>query len=275
MAASSRDITLRGLAAAERALRRTRFWLAKSRKSSTAPAETNDADEWNELYSAPISPVTSMTSPVARALEKLSAPGETLLEAGCGSAALSAELAVAGRVIELADFSQAILDRALRLFALSKLPPPKTTLADLTRPLPWADNAVDITWSSGVLEHWTDAELLPIVCEMARISRRRVIALVPNAASVFYRWGKWAGETSGVWPYGRELPRGSMRQVFESAGLRNVIESTVWSERSIEFLHFLDPETARHVGEWWNSLPADDPLRIAQGYLVLTVGSKA
>jgi len=179
---------------------------------------------------------------------------------------------VVGRKIELADFSQGVLDRARGLFQRSSLPVPKTTLADLTKPLPWKDASVDITWSSGVLEHWTDEELVPIVSEMARISRRRVISLVPYAGSVLYRWGKWSAETSGCWPYGRELPRQTLRPVFQKVGLSRIVESTIWSDQALGFLAFVDPEIQREVGRWWESLPENDILRQTQGYLLLTTG---
>ena len=101
------------------------------------------------------------------------------------SRTLSAELATVGRVIELCDFSQPILDRAVKLFEASKLPVPGTCLADLTASLPWEDNAVDTVWSSGVLEHWTDEELIPIVSEMAGVCSKSLISLVPMRAASF------------------------------------------------------------------------------------------
>lgn len=264
----------KALALVERTARRLRRRLAPPKGDGIQPEETNSPEDWARLYEPTITAVGALCSPLATALAGLSQPGETLLEAGCGSATISAELSREGRVVELADFSQAILDRAVKLFANSGLPTPGTTLADLTKPLPWAANAVDITWSSGVLEHWTDEELVPIVAEMARISRRRVVSLVPYAGSLFYRFGKWEAEATGIWPYGRELPRESLRAVFERAGLRNVAESTVWSEQALEFTHYLDPELRRRAREWWASLAEDDILRRTQGYLLLTIGEK-
>jgi len=131
---------------------------------------------------------------------------------------------------------------------------------------------VDVTWSSGVLEHWTDDELVPIVRELARISRRRVVSLVPHAGCVAYRWGKAVAEAEGTWPYGRELPRSSLRGVFEAAGLHRVEERTLWSEAGLEFLHFVDSEVRRSFADWFRHLADNDPIRIQQGYLLLTVG---
>src|SRR5262249_54854403 len=134
---------------------------------------------WEQICLTPVSPVKGLCSPVARAVADLTATGDLLLEAGCGSGALSAELATAGRRLEPCGFSQAVLHRASQLVKASGLPVPRSVLCALTRPLPWPDRAVDVVWSSGVLEHWTDEELVPIVRDMARISRKRVISLVP------------------------------------------------------------------------------------------------
>jgi SAM-dependent methyltransferase len=235
-------------------------------------ARPPDAAAWERVCLTPVAPVHGLSNPVARALAGLTAPGDVLLEAGCGSGTLSAELATAGRVIELCDFSQAILDRAAELFRLSGLAPPRLTLCDLTRPLPWPDRALDVVWSSGVLEHWTDDELLPIVGEMARVSRKCVVSLVPYAGCVFYRLGKHLAEENGRWPYGREIPRQTLRPVFERAGLSGVREWTVWEEWGPRLLGLADAELERVVCAWWGSLPPDDPVREGQGYLLLTVG---
>jgi SAM-dependent methyltransferase len=235
-------------------------------------AKPNNAAAWEEVRYAPLELVTQLSSPVAMAVADLTKAGDVLLEAGCGSGKHSAELATAGRVIELCDFSQRVLDRAGELFELSRLPAPRRTLCDLTKPLPWAEGAVDTTWSSGVLEHWTDEELLPIVREMARISRKCVISLVPSARCLFYRLGKQLAEAKGRWPYGRELPRSSLRSVFEKAGLHRVREYSIWPEWGPKMLGAADRSYQIFVEKWWASLPSDDPVKAEQGYLLLTVG---
>ena len=235
-------------------------------------ARPNDAAAWEEIRYAPLEPVTQLSSPVARAVADLTDSGDVLLEAGCGSGKHSAELATAGRVIELCDFSPRVLDRAAELFESSRLPSPRRTLCDLTQRLPWADGAVDATWSSGVLEHWTDDELLPIVGEMARISRKCVISLVPSARCLFYRLGKQLAEVKGRWPYGRELPRSSLYSVFKKAALHRVREYSIWPEWGPKMLGATDRGFQIFVEKWWSSLPDDDAVKADQGYLLLTVG---
>lgn len=235
----------------------------------------NSPSEWSALYPDTEEVVREVESPVARAVLDLTEAGDVLLEAGCGHARLSAQLALTGRVIELCDFSPEILDRAAALFQRSKLPAPRLTLADITRPLPWPDGAVDWVWNSGVLEHWTDEELAPMVKEMARVSRKGVISLVPSARSVFYRLGKHLMEDAGLWPYGRELPRASLAPVFQAAGLQSIREFTIVPEQALLLLRPTDPGIYALVSSWWSNLPPDDPLQKDQGYLLVTLGLKS
>ena len=235
----------------------------------------NSASEWSALYPDRNEIIAAIQSPVARAIVDLTSAGDVLLEAGCGHARLSAELSLAGRTIELCDFSQDILDRAATLFRRSNLPVPGRTLADITRPLPWPDGSVDWVWSSGVLEHWTDEELAPILKEMTRISRKGVISLVPNARSVFYRLGKHLMEGAGLWPYGRELPKATLEPVFQGAGLRSIREFTIVPEEALLLLRPTDPSIYALVSNWWINLPPADPLLHDQGYLLVTVGFKS
>ncbi len=274
MARTPSQITAGALARLERLLRTLRRRLTRPRATARTD-RPNNAEEWSQLYADHLQPVRTLSSPIAEAIAQLTQPGDVVLETGCGAAAISAELATAGRIIELADFSDAILQRARQLFAVSGLAEPRTTLCDLTRPLPWPDRAVDVCWSSGVLEHWTDAELVSVVRELARITRKRVVSLVPYSGCLAYRWGKSVAEAEGTWPYGRELPRASLRTVFEQAGLQRVTESNLWSAAGFNFLDFVDSEIRRRAVAWFESLPADDPLRAQQGYLLLTVGEIA
>jgi ubiquinone/menaquinone biosynthesis C-methylase UbiE len=234
----------------------------------------NNAEEWEREYLSIAEPIKGLNHPVAHVMADLTYEGDILLEAGCGSGEISAELAYIGRRIELADFSSKILDRAAEVFRLSGLSKPNLTCCDLTiSPWPWPDNAVDIVWSSGVLEHWSDEELIPIVSEMSRISRRKVISFVPHATSIFYRVGKDYAERTGTWPYGQEIPRHSLQHVFEAAGLLDIQEWDILSEHSLVFLDMIDPKFREAASNWWNNLASDDPARIGQGYLLVTVGN--
>lgn len=217
--------------------------------------------------------MTGLTSPIAQVIVDLTAPNDFVFETGCGSAEISAQLGWVGRRIALADFSQSILGRAEAVFVASALTPPLLVNLDLAEvPWPIADRSFDVTWSSGVLEHWTDEEIGPIVSEMARVSRKMVISLVPNSRCVFYRLGKHVAEQTRTWPYGRELPRSTLRQVFEAAGLEHVQEWDIMPREAASFLDFVDPELSHAARQWHDGLTRDDPAMAGQGYLLVTIG---
>ncbi len=233
----------------------------------------NNTEEWERQYLSPPKAITELQHPVAQLMADLTDEGDVSLETGCGSAQISAELAYAGRRIELADFSQKILDQAAEIFRLSKLPEPTLKCCDLTVfPWPWSDRAVDVGWSAGVLEHWTDEEIMPMFMEMARISRKQIISLVPHSNSLFYRLGKDHAERSGTWPYGRELPRHTLRHIFAAVGLTDIREWDILAEHSLVFLNMIDSKLYETATKWWNSLEPNDPVKTGQGYALVTVG---
>ena len=269
-----KNFAFRALRKTEKVARRWRLKLEAdvARDGARQKERPNTVAEWEKVYLTPVQSVSALTNEIARTIVDLTAPGDVLLETGCGSGVLSAEVATTGRKIELADFSPQILNRAAQLFAMSKLTEPRRTVCDITKALPWPDRAVDVTWSSGVLEHWTDDEIRPIVREMARVSRKRVVSFVPYAGCVFYRWGKHVAEAKGEWPYGREMPRASLRAIFEEAGLVRIQERTLSADEGLYYLHFVDETTQEQARAWWHSIATEDPIRQRQGYLLLTVG---
>jgi 2-polyprenyl-3-methyl-5-hydroxy-6-metoxy-1,4-benzoquinol methylase len=228
--------------------------------------------EWEHIYITEPKPVLGLTSSTAKALLNLSKPGDSCIEMGCGSGIISAELAIEKRDITLCDFSPEILAGAKRLFKVSSLPEPETILLDISKKLPIPDNKYDLVWSSGVLEHWEDQELLPIVQEMARISRKYVVSFVPNASSLFYRVGKFIEEYRGTWIYGKEIPRESLKKIFKSANLHNISESIISDDLAINWFRKVNPDLYPIISKWWNSLKDDDPVKRNQGYLLVTIG---
>src|SRR5690606_24012991 len=107
-------------------------------------------------------------------------------------------------------------------------------------------------------EHFDPHIIEHIVTESARIARRRVVALVPNAKSVPYRLGKRHQEQSGEWSWGREEPFATLRDVFERAGLIDVQEWTVAPEHALQFLTGTDQQaTKSELLAFYASLSAD------------------
>lgn len=200
------------------------------------------------------------------------APGQSLLELGSGTGALSAALAHAGRHCALLDFSRESLALGAAVFGQLALAG-RFCEADVLSALPFADRSFDCVWSSGLLEHFDDDRIDHIVAESARLARRAVIALVPNAGSIPYRLGKFAQERAGTWPWGREDPKQSLRATFERAGLDRIREWTIAPHHALEFVE--DPGLRGAFTAFYDSLSADELTELGQGYLLVTVGEPA
>lgn len=213
---------------------------------------------------------------VGALIETFIEPGSSLLEAGSGSGALSAHLVQRGYRTTLLDQSPVALELSRQVYERFDLKGEFVT-GDLFG-MPFSDDEFDCVWNSGVLEHFSDERIVEGLMEMTRITRRLVIVLVPNAASVFYRAGKWALERAGTWAYGQEYPRYSSGELFERAGLRLVGEGYLGMDLGIEWLQnlgALDKGVTTLLHHWSNSLGQEDqPIRRALSYLLATVGEK-
>jgi hypothetical protein len=139
--------------------------------------------------------------------------------------------------------------------------------------LPFKDGEFDCVWSSGLLEHFISAERQTMLREWMRVTSDRILVLVPNAASVAYRVGKAVQEEGGTWPYGLEIPILSLRNDFESIGLRVVQEYSVGARHALNFLP--GDHVLRNALAVWMQDKTDQELRDCnQGYLLITKGSK-
>jgi glycosyltransferase involved in cell wall biosynthesis/ubiquinone/menaquinone biosynthesis C-methylase UbiE len=209
------------------------------------------------------------------ALLETTAPGETCLELGSGTGELSARLQRRGRAVSLLDFSQASLDFARELF--DRLGAEGAFVrGDVLGRLPHDDCSVDVVWSSGLLEHFEPAQIDHIVRESARVARRRVVALVPNAKSLPYRLGKDRQERTGEWTWGKEEPFATLRDVFARAGLVDVREWTVAPEHALQFLTGPEQqEMRRDLAAFYATLSPQALRAMDQGYLLVTVGTVA
>lgn len=201
--------------------------------------------------------------------------GETVLELGSGTGELSAHLASNGRATTLFDFSRECLSFAKQVFDSLGLEA-HYVQGDVLQRLPFEDHSIDVIWSSGLLEHFTPEQIGGIVAESARVARKRVVSLVPNANSLAYRIGKDQQERSGRWIWGKETPMATLEPVFRAAGLQQIREYSIAPEHALTFLDA--PEFAdlrRTLGETIARLSPDLLLQLNQGYLLVTVGDVA
>jgi malonyl-CoA O-methyltransferase len=236
-------------------------------------------EEWAES-------ITRSTTPaiVADAIRNGNAPlwlmpivsesmdGDTLLELGSGTGELSAHLTRNGRNTVLLDFSSDALKFASETFGELGIVG-EFVKGDVLGRLPFEDQSIDVVWSSGLLEHFSDSEIEQIVRESVRVAKKRVISLVPNAASLAYRLGKSSQELGGRWIWGKENPKLTLAHVFAAAGLHHIREYSIAPEHSLTFMDV--PELAglrNELAKTFAILQPEILNTFQQGYLLVTIG---
>lgn len=243
-------------------------------KTTEKTVKPNSPEEWDKMYLSGVEPYKLEYSEIGELILKYTYNGESLLETGCGSGELSAYLANNGRLVSICDFSAKILNQTVDRFKVSKLKLSGSHIVDITKTFPFEQNEFDVVWSSGVLEHWEDGEMLDVLKESVRVARRCVISFIPNNKSIAYRFGREKCESFGISPWGREIPRGSLKTLFQEAGLNNVHEEVVADYMAISFIGKLYPAFAEEFSKWWSELEEKDEVKASQGYLLFTIGYK-
>lgn len=207
-------------------------------------------------------------------LLKYTRENQSVLELGSGTGELSAILAKNKRDVTLLDYSQQSLAFSKEVFNNAGLKA-EFINADVLNRLPFADNYFNCVWSSGLLEHFSDAQLNFIMKESFRVSQNTVISLVPNARSIAYGLGKRYQKSKGIWKWGKETPKSSLKIFFKNAGFKNIREYTIDPKHSFVFLRQMKPELLRNpVLFALDAIPAKLLEFFNQGYLLLTVGEK-
>ena len=239
-----------------------------------------DSNQWHDAIVGDLS-VRQIVENIERgknawypAVLEATSPGEALLELGCGTGVFSGILAKNGRRTTLLDFSAESVEFCRKVFEQAHLAG-EFVQADVCRPFPFEDRAFDCVWSSGLLEHFTDEQLRFILRESARVSRKCVISLVPNAWSIFYRAGKWYQEAQGLWAWGKEDPKRTLKPFFARAGLVDVAEFAIDVKTALAFVHPIRSKALRRSLLLLSRLlPEEGWRRLRQGYLLVTIGRK-
>ncbi len=241
-------------------------------KSSSA----KDSIEWHDVMIGEVSArelaekIRRNQFPVwCKPLIQYSTPCDSMLELGSGTGELSAILGVYDRAPHLLDYSEGSIDYAKSLFKELKI---KGCFfcQNILDGMPMETGSIDWVWSSGLLEHFSDEQIVDILKESLRISKKGVMSLVPNAGSMFYRIGKYKMEQEGTWPYGKEIPKYTMKDYFRIAGLKNIKEHTVGNYHTLQFWGL----NKVGIRNFFDNLSFRELQNLNQGYLVFTYGEK-
>ena len=145
----------------------------------------------------------------------------------------------------------------------------------MTKHLPFKDNTFDSVFSCGVFEYFTDEQIKSILREAFRISKKRVIIMVPNALSIPYRMGMWYMRMTKNWPWGGERPFVTLKSHFKAVGATRISEFSVGTKHSLNFLTMRGGETLRKwTARLLNLHDHSNPALFRQGYLLVSVAEK-
>jgi SAM-dependent methyltransferase len=209
-----------------------------------------------------------------KALPRLVPAARLVLEAGCGRAGVLARMVASGR------WSRAVgLDLSGEGLALASRDRPPTldlVQADLFR-LPFAHGTFDLVYNSGVIEHFDDERLEAALRSMTAAARpgRQVLAVVPNAACLWYRWAKTWLIKRGRWRFGHErhMSAAAMRRVARRVGLERVrTRALLLFPPACDGYRLLYPRWIRRVLDVFEVMLA--PLARRLGYALIVTGTK-
>lgn len=231
------------------------------------------SEEWGRIYNPSI--VNNIIHNIEKnevsiwseELVRITSEGEKILEVGCGTGLSSVWLAMHNREAYALDYSEDALQCARAVADKMKVNI-HLIHADATKELPFEKDTFSTIFQAGLLEHFEQSERIKLL-KLWKPYGKRMISLIPNAASIAYRTGKAMMERQGTWEYGKETPQYTMVSEFEEAGFENVREYTIGEVHALSFLpkrHYL----RKALEKWIKENACED--NCAQGYLLVTVG---
>ena len=103
------------------------------------------------------------------------APGDRVLDLGCGQGDLTADLAAAGALVTGVEIAEAALRRAR-----ARHPGIEFRRSELDGALPIATGACDVVWSSEVIEHVADTEVWLREIQRVLVPGGRLLITTPS-----------------------------------------------------------------------------------------------
>jgi len=247
-----------------------------SKKENYSIYNTLDSKRWHKVMIGDKSvndlaaKIRSKQFPVwCKPLLQHSSLGDSMLELGSGTGELSAILGIYGRIPHILDYSEESIDYVKRLFQELGIQG-HFYCADILEGIPMETSSVDWVWSSGLLEHFSDEQIIMILKESVRVCKKGVMSLVPNANAIFYRIGKFKQEQEGTWLYGKEIPKFTLKDYFKEAGLKNIKEYSVDPYHSLNFLG----SDKKGIKIFYDNLSFEELQKLNQGYLLFTYGAR-
>ncbi len=239
------------------------------------------ATEWSTLLSGVRPEVVAddlakgKVLPWTKTLLQFTADSETVLDLGSGRGEHSAVLALNGRKTTLLDWSKQNLDFSIRLFNALGIDG-QFRKADVTKVWPFETHSFDVVFSCGVLEFLQDEVIRAVLQEAYRVSKKRIIMMVPNAFCVPYRVGMWYMKKAGTWRWGGESPFYTLRPYFRRFPNLRVTEFSVAASHSLNFLTM--PKIGKTMREMGSRILGlgnhSGAALLKQGYLLVTVADK-
>lgn len=146
--------------------------------------------------------------------------GKRVVEMGCGTGINTILMAQRGAKVTFMDFSKNALDIVRKNMEEAGVDG-EFVLGDILES--GFENEFDIVHSEGVVEHFRGPARQGVIERHAAAARKggRVVILVPQVGSLFYRLGKSLAELSGSWIHGKEYPYTGfeLRRRLERTGL--------------------------------------------------------
>jgi len=152
-----------------------------------------------------------------------------ILSAGCGRGLIDYWLInVFGYKVVLLDNSQKCIKKLKKTF--KKVDKSKFNLCQASIfNIPYPENTFDLVWNEGVLEHFQKDDYEKSFQEMSRVSKKYILIDVPYARSKPYMMAKKYLEENNLWSWGYEAPKISLKDDFESNGVKVIKEIPIGS----------------------------------------------
>lgn len=240
---------------------------------TTAPADKKIA-LWNKVaennYSSSISnQEQQLAQQISHYLSQLDIKSNaSLLELGSGSGHLSCLLAKEGFQVNLADFSEVALDKSKILFAENQVDA-QFYLLDIFKANTLSQQ-FDVTWNSGVMEHFTEEELSKLFTCFAQITKKYFLCIVPNPKSLPYLLFRYKSLRENNWLFGTEFLRENYKEIAENAGWSLIGQHFLGMEYSIDHMNYFNGQ----ANPLYEELVNNGLLPDSEAYLTLYIFEK-